>query len=86
MEELKKQLHRAGYTHVNYVDRPCTYATRGGIVDIFPYNMKNQSELNFLIRLLNPFVFLMKSLKEPLKKSIKFKLDQQQIYCFQMNR
>lgn len=35
MTELKQKLNRAGYTKVNYVDRPCTYASRGGIVDVY---------------------------------------------------
>ncbi len=47
MEDLKKQLHRAGYAHVNYVDRPCTYATRGGIVDIFSLQYDKPIRIEF---------------------------------------
>lgn len=35
MKELKSKLNRIGYGKVNYVDRPCTYASRGGIIDVF---------------------------------------------------
>ena len=36
MDSLKETLVKAGYSRVNYVDRPCTFASRGGIIDIFP--------------------------------------------------
>ena len=35
LHTLKEKLVRIGYTRLNYVDRPCTFAARGGIIDIF---------------------------------------------------
>ena len=35
MKELRSHLNQSGYAKVNYVDKPCTYACRGGIIDIF---------------------------------------------------
>lgn len=47
MAELKEKLNEAGYARVNYVDRPCTYASRGGIVDIFSLNHENPVRIEF---------------------------------------
>jgi transcription-repair coupling factor (superfamily II helicase) len=47
MSELKEKLNRAGYTRVNYVDRPCTYASRGGIVDIFTLEYDHPVRIEF---------------------------------------
>ena len=47
MNTLKKRLHRAGYTLVNYVDRPCTYASRGGIVDIYSLQYEKPIRIEF---------------------------------------
>ena len=47
MKQLKSQLNRAGYSKVNYVDRPCTYAARGGIVDIFSLGQEHPIRVEF---------------------------------------
>lgn len=47
MKELKQKLSRAGYARVNYVDRPCTYASRGGIIDIYSLNHDNPIRIEF---------------------------------------
>lgn len=50
MATLKKNLNRAGYAKVNYVDRPLTYASRGGIVDIFTLEYDHPVRIEFLIQ------------------------------------
>lgn len=47
MSELKRILNRAGYTKVNYVDRPCTYASRGGIVDVYCLEYEHPIRIEF---------------------------------------
>ncbi|WP_294729864.1 transcription-repair coupling factor [uncultured Faecalibaculum sp.] len=47
MATLKKNLNRAGYAKVNYVDRPLTYASRGGIVDIFTLEYDHPVRIEF---------------------------------------
>lgn len=47
MASLKKALNRAGYAKVNYVDRPLTYASRGGIVDIFTLEYEHPVRIEF---------------------------------------
>ena len=47
MKQLKSRLNRAGYSKVNYVDQPCTYASRGGIVDIFSLGQNHPIRVEF---------------------------------------
>ena len=47
MEELKEKLYYAGYEHVMRVDQPLTYASRGGIVDVFSMNQENPLRIEF---------------------------------------
>lgn len=47
MNALKKQLNRMGYTRLNYVDRPCTFASRGGIIDIFSLEYEHPIRIEF---------------------------------------
>lgn len=47
MGQLKRELNRSGYTKVNYADRPLTYASRGGIVDIFPLQYDHPVRVEF---------------------------------------
>ncbi|MCF0105439.1 MAG: transcription-repair coupling factor, partial [Holdemanella sp.] len=47
MADLKSKLNRIGYSKLNYVDRPCTYASRGGIVDIFSLEYENPIRIEF---------------------------------------
>lgn len=50
MKQLKERLNRLGYSKVNYVDRPCSYASRGGIVDVFCLGTSIRFGSNFSIR------------------------------------
>ena len=47
MNELKEKLNRAGYSKVNYCDRPCTFASRGGIIDIFSLEYEHPIRIEF---------------------------------------
>lgn len=47
MDSLKETLVKAGYSRVNYVDRPCTFASRGGIIDIFPLPYEHPVRIEF---------------------------------------
>lgn len=47
MPDLLEKLNRAGYGRVNYVDRPCTFASRGGIVDIYSLNHAHPVRIEF---------------------------------------
>ncbi|MDD7280567.1 transcription-repair coupling factor [Floccifex sp.] len=47
MRSLKQKLNRMGYAKLNYVDRPCTYASRGGIIDIFTLTYENPIRIEF---------------------------------------
>ena len=47
MGELKNRLVRAGYTRENYVDRPGTFASRGGIIDIFSLGHEHPVRVEF---------------------------------------
>ncbi|MBQ0065660.1 MAG: transcription-repair coupling factor [Firmicutes bacterium] len=47
MEELKNRLYRNGYAKVNYVDRPRSFASRGGIVDIYSLEYENPIRVEF---------------------------------------
>lgn len=59
MKQLKERLNRLGYSKVNYVDRPCSYASRGGIVDVFCLGYEHPLRIEFFdteidsIRLIN---------------------------------
>lgn len=47
MTTLKEKLNQAGYAKVNYVDKPCTYAARGGIVDVFSLEYDHPIRIEF---------------------------------------
>ena len=47
LEELKERLFYAGYEVVSRVDTPLTYASRGGIVDVFSINQENPIRIEF---------------------------------------
>ena len=47
MDFFKEKLNRAGYSKVNYCDRPCTYASRGGIIDVFSLEYENPIRIEF---------------------------------------
>lgn len=47
LQSLQKQLRDIGYTSVNRVDQPCCYASRGGIIDIFPINSEFPVRIEF---------------------------------------
>lgn len=46
-DALIKQLHRMGYSRVKYVEKPFTYASRGGIVDIYSIQEEHPIRLEF---------------------------------------
>lgn len=47
MNDLKEKLNQSGYGKVNYVDHPCTYATRGGIIDVFSLEYDHPIRIEF---------------------------------------
>lgn len=46
-ETLKRLLFEAGYSHVNRVDQPLTYAARGGIIDVYSINNEHALRIEF---------------------------------------
>lgn len=46
-EDLKNDLFIAGYTHVNRIDQPLCYASRGGIIDVFSMNHEYPIRIEF---------------------------------------
>ena len=46
-KQLIEHLNRAGYVKVNYVDRPCTFAYRGEIIDIFTLEYEHPIRIEF---------------------------------------
>lgn len=47
LEELRERLFYAGYEAVSRVDQPLTYASRGGIVDVFSINQNDPIRIEF---------------------------------------
>lgn len=47
MNHLKEQLSQMGYSRINYVDRPGTFASRGGIVDIYSLEYEHPIRIEF---------------------------------------
>ena len=47
IHEIKKQLVKAGYSHVNKVDQSLQFASRGDILDIFTVNYDNPIRIEF---------------------------------------
>ena len=47
LDELKQRLFYAGYEAVSRVDQPLTFASRGGIVDVFSMNQDNPIRIEF---------------------------------------
>ena len=47
MEDLKKLLIQAGYSQVNHIDTPLTFAYRGGIIDVYSINYDNPIRIEF---------------------------------------
>lgn len=46
-EKLIAMLNRIGYTKVNYVEIPCTFAARGGILDVYSLNYPDPIRIEF---------------------------------------
>lgn len=46
-QKLIEDLHSLGYRRVKYVDRPFTYAHRGGVVDVFSLNYEHPIRIEF---------------------------------------
>lgn len=59
-KELSERLNRIGYSKVNYAEMPCSYASRGGILDVFSINYPDPIRIEFFdteiesIRFFNP--------------------------------
>ncbi|EJW92280.1 Transcription-repair coupling factor, partial [gut metagenome] len=59
-KELTEKLNRIGYAKVNYAEMPCSYASRGGILDVFSINYPDPIRIEFFdteiesIRFFNP--------------------------------
>ncbi len=59
-DELIEKLNRIGYVKVNYTEIPCTYAARGGILDVYSLNYPDPIRIEFFdteidsIRFFNP--------------------------------
>ncbi|MFV0379314.1 MAG: transcription-repair coupling factor [Anaerorhabdus sp.] len=47
IENLKLSLIKSGYTKVSHIDKPLTFAMRGGVFDIFSINYKNPIRIEF---------------------------------------
>ena len=47
LEELKSHLRKLGYTEVTKVDQPSCFASRGGIIDVFPINTDQPIRIEF---------------------------------------
>lgn len=47
MDALALKLHNLGYSRVKYVEKPFTYAMRGGICDVFSSHVENPIRIEF---------------------------------------
>ncbi len=47
MDTLKERLIKGGYTQTNHVDQPLSFASRGGIVDVYSINYENPIRIEF---------------------------------------
>lgn len=47
MDELKKRLIAGGYSQTSHVDQPLSFASRGGIVDVYSINYENPIRIEF---------------------------------------
>lgn len=47
MEHLKQQLIQAGYQPVSRIDQPLTFASRGGIIDVYSMNYEHPIRIEF---------------------------------------
>ena len=67
MDQLKETLIKAGYSRVNYVDRPCTFAYRGGIIDIFPLPYEYPVRIEFFDNVVESIRFFDQSSQRTIK-------------------
>lgn len=47
IDDLKRRLMAGGYTQTSHVDQPLSYASRGGIVDVYSINYENPIRIEF---------------------------------------
>lgn len=47
MEELKRKLRAGGYFQASHIDQPLSFASRGGIVDVYSINYENPVRIEF---------------------------------------
>ena len=56
-DDLKNILYNSGYTHVNRVDQPLCYATRGGIIDVYSMNYEYPIRIEFFDNIIDSIRF-----------------------------
>lgn len=69
MEQLKMQLNQAGYVRVNYVDRPGTFAARGGIVDIYAADYEHPIRIEFFDTVIESIRFFDENTQRTIKET-----------------
>lgn len=47
LEEIKRRLIAGGYTKTSHVDQPLTFASRGGIIDVYSINYEHPIRIEF---------------------------------------
>ena len=47
LESIKQKLRRAGYQQVSHIDHPLTFASRGGIIDVYSINYDKPIRIEF---------------------------------------
>ncbi|TDW20196.1 transcription-repair coupling factor [Breznakia blatticola] len=67
-DSLKQTLFEAGYEKVGYVDQPLTYATRGGIIDVFSMNYDLPIRIEFFDNVIDSIRFFDISTKKTVKQ------------------
>lgn len=75
-ETMKELLFDAGYQRVTYVDQPLTYASRGGIIDVFSLNYDYPLRIEFFDDVVDSIRFFDISEKKTISK-----LDSATIIC-----
>ncbi len=67
-DDLKRTLFEAGYEKVSYVDQPLTYATRGGIIDVFSMNYDLPLRIEFFDNIIDSIRFFDITTKKTVKQ------------------
>ncbi|MDF9825734.1 transcription-repair coupling factor (superfamily II helicase) [Breznakia sp. PF5-3] len=67
IEELKQLLVESGYERVTYVDQPLTFASRGGIIDVFSMNYDLPLRIEFFDNVIDSIRFFDIATKKTIK-------------------